>query len=57
MMPMEDEEDELSAISSVMAADAPEAPAAEPKASGDPETLVSELKQKLAELEASLSQL
>ncbi len=55
MLPEDD--DDLAAISSVMAADAPEAPAAEPKPSGDPETLVSELKAKIAELEASLSQL
>lgn len=58
-MPMEEEEDDLSAISGVMSADLPEEEGeVEPEAaSASPEKLVLELKRKIAELEASLSQL
>ncbi len=58
MKPMvDDDEDDMAAISGVMAAETPEMEGAEPKPAGDPETLVSEIKAKLAELEETLSQL
>lgn len=54
--PMAEEDEDMSALSGLMAKDAP-APEAETDEQGagkDPELLVSELKAKLAELEAVL---
>lgn len=56
MAPMPDDEDEdMAALSGLMAEDAPEAPPADTEqGTASPETLVSELKTKIAELEAAL---